>query len=105
MTATERYATIWNQICDKVSSIPQLSKLTLSTDNSVGWCKGASWYGENIISNDDYIRITPIERCGREVYGTISYSIGLMDEYANYTTYSEFEKYFNDFLKIISNRK
>lgn len=105
MAATERHTNIWNQICDKVSSIPQLSKLTLSTDNSVGWCKGASWYGENMFSDDDYLHITPIEKYGREVYGTISYSIGLIDTYARYKTYSEFEKYFNDYLKIISTRK
>lgn len=99
MTVAEKYTNIWNKICDKVSSTPQLSKMTLSVDNSDGWCDGASWYGENIFSDDDYLHITPIEKHGREVYGTINYSIGYMDSYASYKTYSEFEKHFNDFLK------
>lgn len=101
MATTEKYTNIWNQICDKVSSISQLSKLTLSTDNSDGWCDGASWYGENIFSDDDYLHITPIEKRGREVYGTISYSIGLMDTYGIYRSYEEFEMNLNDFLNKI----
>lgn len=102
MTALEKYTNIWNQICDKVSSISQLSKLTLSTDNSDGWCDGASWYGENIFSDDDYLHITPIEKNGREVYGTISYNIGLMDTYGIYRNYEEFEIYLSQFLDAIA---
>lgn len=101
MKVSEKYASIWKQICDKILSIPQLSKLTLSIDNSVGWCVGASWYGENIISNDDYIHISPIEKCGREVYGTISYSIGLTDTYCIYKSYEEFEIQLNILLSKI----
>lgn len=106
MTVAEKYTNIWNKICDRVLSIPQLSNhLTLSVDNSDGWCDGASWYGENMFSDDDYLHITPIEKCGREVYGTISYGIGHTDSYASYRTYSEFEKHFNDFLNEINLHK
>lgn len=102
MGILEKSSVIWNQICEKIASIPQLSGLTLSTDNSDGWCDGASWYGENILSDDDYLHITPIEKRGREVYGTISYSIGFMDTYGTYRNYEEFEMHLSQFLEVIA---
>ena len=72
MKAKERYDLIWKQICKKMQDF-NWKNMTLSMEHSRGHCSGESWYGENLLTNDDYLHITPIEKSGREVNGCVSF--------------------------------
>ena len=98
MKAQEKYGLIWSQICDKIKSL-NLPGMTLSVEHSRGYCDGASWYGENILTDDDYLHITPIEKCGREVFGTVKYSTKLEVVFGEYRTYEEFERMLDEFIE------
>lgn len=100
MTAKEKYDVVWDKICKKMVEL-NFQNMILSKENSEGWCNGASWYGENNIEESDYLHVTPIEKLGRKVYGTISYSIGEQDCFSTYKTYEKFEKILNDYLSFV----
>lgn len=97
LTAQEKYDLIWNQICEKIKEL-NLPNMTLSKVHSEGWCYGASWYGENVLSDNDHLHVTPIEKCGRCVFGTIGFATDNMITQGRYKTYREFESILEDFL-------
>ena len=103
MKAKEKYDKIWNEICEIIKSDPRFSKMTLSAEHSRGWCDGESWYGSNMFSNDDYIHIIPIEKCGREVFGAINWSIFPIGSFSTYKTLEEFKKELDDVMNEFSN--
>lgn len=103
MTAKEKHNKIWDEICNIIKSDDRFSKMTLSAEHSHGWCDGESWYGSNMFSNDDYIHITPIEKCGREVFGTINWSIYPVGSFAQYRTLEEFKHELDDVMNEVSN--
>ena len=51
---------------------------------------------------DDYIHITPIEKCGREVFGTINWSIYPVGSFAQYRTLEEFKHELDDIMNEFS---
>lgn len=103
MKAKERYDLIWKQICKKMQDF-NWKNMTLSMEHSRGHCSGESWYGENLLTNDDYLHITPIEKSGREVNGCVSFSAAHECGVGFYKTYEEFESILNEWIKMCSGK-
>lgn len=84
---------IWDQICQKMNN---LSIPNMKHGNNEG---GESWQGENMFTDDDYLCITPVQKYGRKLYGSIEWGIGHIHTYGMYHTYEQFEKLLDSFFK------
>ena len=77
---------IWRHICHALSAseLPLIQK------------RDGSWYGENIVSDSDFISITPVST--RTGYGTASWSIHGVHMSGAYKDYRRFSLIMDEFL-------
>ena len=78
---------VWDAVCRALTA----SELPLSR------MKDGSWYGENIVSQSDFISITPISN--RSGYGTASWSIHGVHMSGSYKDYRRFSVIMDEFLE------
>ena len=71
---------VWDEICLALT----VSELPLEYKEDSGW------YGEGIISKDDYICVTPFSGEGNERHGTVSWLVRGFHMSGDYKTYDRF---------------